>query len=147
MPQIQRHALVRHSAKRMYDLVNSVARYPEWFPWCTGSEVLEHGEELMRARLELRVAGIRSAFTTRNTLVTDSQIQMQLESGPFKKLSGGWTFVPLSDEACKVVLALDFEFSNKIVEFAFGKIFNELTAAMVGAFTQRAKQVYGEQHG
>ncbi len=79
--------------------------------------------------------------------MTNSQIQMQLESGPFKALSGGWTFVPLSDEACKVVLSLDFEFSNKIVEFAFGKIFNELTAAMVGAFTQRAKQVYGERHG
>ena len=65
MPQINRHALVRHSAKRMFDLVNAVERYPAWFAWCSSSEVLEQSDELMRARLELRIAGVRSAFTTR----------------------------------------------------------------------------------
>jgi len=46
-----------------------------------------------------------------------------------------------------VVLELQFEFSNKLVELAFGKIFQELTASMVQAFTERARQVYGVPHG
>ncbi len=44
----------------------------------------------------------------------------------------------------KVELRLEFEFSSKMIEFLFGKIFNELTFNMVNAFTRRAKQVYGE---
>ncbi|MDN6229452.1 MAG: ubiquinone-binding protein, partial [Enterobacterales bacterium] len=37
---------------------------------------------------------------------------------------------------------LDFEFTNKLVELAFGKVFKELAGNMVQAFTSRAKEVY-----
>ena len=63
-------------------------------------------------------------------------------SRPFRKLLGGWHFIPLSDDACKVELHLDFEFTNKLVELAFGKVFKELAGNMVQAFTSRAKEVY-----
>lgn len=39
-------------------------------------------------------------------------------------------------------LHLDFEFTNKLIELAFGKVFKELAGSMVQAFTQRAKEVY-----
>ena len=39
-------------------------------------------------------------------------------------------------------LSLDFEFTNKLIELAFGKIFKELAGSMVQAFTLRAKEVY-----
>ncbi|MNE85515.1 Ribosome association toxin RatA [compost metagenome] len=67
---------------------------------------------------------------------------MQLVDGPFRSLMGGWHFTPLSPEACKVELHLDFEFTNKLIELAFGKVFKELAGNMVQAFTQRAKEVY-----
>ena len=38
---------------------------------------------------------------------------------------------------------LTFEFSNRLLGMAFGKIFSEVTARMVDAFAKRAKQVYG----
>ncbi|EME0905791.1 ubiquinone-binding protein, partial [Vibrio parahaemolyticus] len=65
-----------------------------------------------------------------------------LVDGPFKTLRGGWVFTALDEQACKVELKLEFEFSSKMIEMAFGKIFNELTSNMVNAFTKRAKQVY-----
>jgi ribosome-associated toxin RatA of RatAB toxin-antitoxin module len=57
-------------------------------------------------------------------------------------LSGGWTFTPLSDEACKIELSLEFTFSSKLVDLAFGKVFRSVTGNMVKAFTLRAKEVY-----
>jgi len=143
MPQIERSALVFYSAEQMYALVNDVPSYPEFLPGCSKAEVLASSELEMLARLEVKKAGISQQFTTRNSLVAGKEIRMQLESGPFSQLSGGWHFIPLDEHACKVVLQLDFEFSSKLIEFAFGKVFQELTAAMVGAFTQRAKQIYG----
>lgn len=38
---IQRSALLPYPAQALYDLVNDVARYPEFLPWCSAAEVLE----------------------------------------------------------------------------------------------------------
>ena len=137
MPQIQRHALVRHSSKRMYDLVNSVSNYPKWFTWCTDSEILEQSETLMRARLELRVAGIRSSFITRNTLSPTHKIIMALEEGGFKHLRGEWIFHALSEDACKVSLSLDFETGSMLAP-AFALGFQGLADKMVDDFCRQA---------
>jgi len=67
---------------------------------------------------------------------------MNLVDVPFKTLMGGWKFTPLSADACRIEFHLDFEFTNKLIELAFGRIFKELASNMVQAFTTRAKEVY-----
>lgn len=142
MPQISRSALVMFSAQQMFDLVNDVSRYPEFLPNCSGAKVLCENNHAMSASVEISKAGLRKWFTTENTLVTGKAIEMKLIDGPFKKLAGGWKFTELDEHACKVSLELDFEFTNKLVELAFGKVFNEVANNMVKAFSLRAKQVY-----
>ncbi|MBD3702579.1 type II toxin-antitoxin system RatA family toxin [Klebsiella pneumoniae] len=142
MPQISRTALVPFSAEQMYQLVNDVKSYPDFLPGCTGSRVLELGPTQMTAAVDVSKAGISKTFTTRNTLTSNQSILMSPVDGPFKKLIGGWKFIPLSPEACKIEFHLDFEFTNKLIEMAFGRVFKELAANMVQAFTSRAKEVY-----
>lgn len=142
MKQVTRSALVSFSAEQMYDLINDVEQYPHFLPGCSGSRVLESSSEKMVASVDVSKAGISKTFTTRNDLVPGAAVLMSLVDGPFKVLTGGWYFTPLDDMACKVELKLEFEFASKLVEMAFGKVFNELTSNMVSAFTQRAKQVY-----
>jgi ribosome-associated toxin RatA of RatAB toxin-antitoxin module len=142
MAQISRSALVPYSAEQMYRLVNDVDAYPEFLPGCTGSRVLDNNGDQMTAAVDVSKAGISKTFTTRNTLISNQSILMQLVDGPFRKLTGGWHFTSLGDDACKVELSLDFEFTNMLVEMAFGRIFKELANSMVQAFSQRAKEVY-----
>ncbi|AIW18055.1 ubiquinone-binding protein [Vibrio coralliilyticus] len=142
MKQVSRSALVSFSAEQMFKLVNDVASYPEFLPGCSGSRVIESSGSAMVASVDVSKAGISKTFTTSNELVSGEAILMNLVDGPFKTLKGGWFFTALDDKACKVELKLEFEFSSKMIEMAFGKIFNELTSNMVDAFTQRAKQVY-----
>ncbi|CCG88099.1 type II toxin-antitoxin system RatA family toxin [Erwinia piriflorinigrans] len=142
MSQISRSALVPFSAEQMYRLVNDVDSYPQFLPGCVGSRVLDASPAQMTAAVEVSKAGISKTFVTRNTLTDNQSIDMQLVDGPFRKLSGGWRFTELSDEACKVELNLDFEFTNMLVELAFGRVFKELASSMVQAFTQRAREVY-----
>jgi ribosome-associated toxin RatA of RatAB toxin-antitoxin module len=142
MKQVCRSALVSFSAQQMYDLVNDVARYPEFLPGCSGSRVLEVADGKMVASVDVSKIGVSKTFTTANTLTPAVSILMNLVDGPFKTLTGGWYFIPLDEQACKVELKLEFDFSSKMVELAFGKVFSELTSNMVNAFTQRAKQVY-----
>lgn len=142
MKQVTRSALVAFSAEQMFNLVNDVSRYPEFLPGCSGSTVLEASQDKMVASVAVSKAGISKTFTTSNLLNTGESILMELVDGPFKTLRGGRDFTALDEQACKVELKLEFEFSSKMIEMAFGKVFNELTSNMVNAFTTRAKQVY-----
>ena len=53
MQTIERSATVPYSAQQMYDLVNDVARYPEFIPFCLQGVVHEHRSDFMRASLVL----------------------------------------------------------------------------------------------
>jgi ribosome-associated toxin RatA of RatAB toxin-antitoxin module len=143
MPKINKSALVAYSAEQMYDLVNDVDSYDKFLPGCRRSEVLEQRENFMRAKMLLNKAGVEQELVTANTLTPGRRIDMKLADGPFKSLDGGWRFTPLSDTACKIELELEFTFTSRLVEFAFGKVFKALTSNMVKAFSERAKKVYG----
>ncbi|MBT3724204.1 MAG: ubiquinone-binding protein, partial [Gammaproteobacteria bacterium] len=51
MAKINRSALMPFSAAQMYDIVNSVEKYPEFLPWCASSKVLSQSESTMEASI------------------------------------------------------------------------------------------------
>lgn len=42
-----------------------------------------------------------------------------------------------------MVLDLEFEFANRLVSMAFGRVFTQVANRLVDAFVTRAEQVYG----
>lgn len=144
MPQISRNALVMYSAKSIYDLVNDIEKYPLFLPNCSAASLVEARGNKMVGAIEIKKGLVCKTFTTQNTLTEPTKISMSLVNGPFKYLRGHWYFSPLDDNACKVELTLDYEFSNKLIEVAFGGVFKEVASNMIQAFTQRAKAVYGD---
>ncbi len=143
MPTINRSALVMHSVEKMYSLINDVLAYPKFLPDCTDSRIISADEKSMSASLLVAKGGISKWFTTKNTLVKNQQIKMNLVDGPFKQLVGCWTLTPLAEDACKINLELEYEFANKIIGLAFGRVFTHLANNMVQAFTSRANEVHG----
>jgi ribosome-associated toxin RatA of RatAB toxin-antitoxin module len=138
MPKIQRSALVEHSASRMFALVNDIAAYPRRFAWCESAEVLEADEQRVVARLDLGLGGLRTWFTTENTLAPPHHIDMHLKDGPFRKLGGRWQFHALDESACKVSLTLDFEPQSRLLVPALTLGFQGLADRMVNDFVRVA---------
>ncbi|MDF2077775.1 type II toxin-antitoxin system RatA family toxin [Pseudomonas mendocina] len=141
--RIQRSALLPYPAKALYDLVNDVASYPQFLPWCSASEILEVSETHMLASLEVAKGGIGQRFVTRNVLLPGQRIEMNLQEGPFTSLNGVWEFKALGDKACKISLDLTFDYAGPLVRATLGPLFNQAANTMVDAFCQRAKQLYG----
>ena len=104
--------------------------------------MLSHEGDRMCGELVVSKSGITQTFSTCNTLVQDRQIRLQLNEGPFSKLQGQWEFTPLREDACKVALRLEFEFSGKLINAAFGAVFSQIANSMVDAFCKRADDVY-----
>jgi ribosome-associated toxin RatA of RatAB toxin-antitoxin module len=132
-----------HSGADMYQLINNILAYPEFLTECTESKIISQENNTVTAALLVSKGGLSKWFTTKNTLISDEKIHLSLVNGPFKKLEGFWLLTPLSEEACKVSLELEYEFSNKLVSLAFGRVFDHFSNNLVKRFIQRAKQVYG----
>lgn len=144
MTRIQRSALLRFPADRMFDLVDDIELYPQFLPWCESSEVLRREPGLVEARLDIARGGIRKSFTTRNTFENKEAMHMSLVDGPFKRLDGDWVFLPLREDASKISLDLEFEIAGRLAGMAFGSVFSQICNSLVTAFSQRANALYGQ---
>lgn len=142
MKIIERNALVAFSAQQMFDLVNDVESYPLFMPGCTGASVLAGGANWMEARLDLTKAGLKQSVITINQLDPPRSITLALRSGPFKTFHGLWSFQPLAESACKVIFRLEYEFANKLIGLAVGKLFEQVASEQVDAICKRAKEIY-----
>ena len=146
MSHIKRSALVHYSPAEMYQLVNNVADYAAFLPWCRSSEVKSESETEMLASVEIAKGVLNKTFTTKNQLLKDQRIELQLVDGPFKNLSGFWQFDSLKTEnACKVNLELEFEFDSGLISIAAKPIFTQIANSLVDSFCKRAVDVYGER--
>ena len=141
--RIQRSALLPYSAAALYELINDVPSYPQFLPWCSASEVLEHTDVSMRAALMIAKGHLSQRFVKQNTLVLNESISMALVEGPFSQLHGVWEFKALGEKACKISLDLEFDYAGPIVKATLGPLFTQAANTMVDAFCQRAKQIYG----
>lgn len=143
MIEIRRSALVKYSPAQMFGLVNEVEAYPQRFPWCAGAQVLERGENMLVARLDLKFAGFRQSFTTRNTVDPPHRLEMKLVDGPFRSLDGVWQFIALGDAGCKIDFRLDFDYAGKLGGTALKLGFQGLAGRMVEDFCREAERAYG----
>lgn len=142
MPVVKKSALVRHSVEEMFQLVSDVEGYPKFLPWCHATELLLSTEEKICGRIEVARLGVRQTFSTCNRIDPPHRMQIDLQDGPFRKLTGAWTFTALRADACKVELELDFEFSGRLIDKAFGGVFGQIANSLVDAFCKRADEIY-----
>ena len=153
MKRVHKSVLLWYSPHEMYDLVTAVDRYPQFLPWCERVEVLEQAGDTMTARLHLAYAGVRHAFTTRNTHESARSVLLQLVDGPFSMLEGLWQFRPIGsaggdaadEQACRIEFELDYAFASKALETVLSPVFDKVTDTLVDRFVQRAEQVYGSR--
>ena len=144
MHKVQRSVLVPYSAAQMFDLVADVEKYPEFMPWCGGTEVQSRSEHGMQASVMISFAGMKQSFTTRNTHDYPNHIQLELVDGPFSMLVGNWEFQALAEDACKVLFTLEYAFSNRALEMVVGPVFNRIATSFIDSFTKRAQAIYWE---
>ncbi|MDH5191722.1 MAG: type II toxin-antitoxin system RatA family toxin [Gammaproteobacteria bacterium] len=145
VPNVSKSALIPYSAKEMYDLVADISGYSDFLPWCGGSEIISVNGDEVRARIDLAYKGIQKSFSTINRNQSGKMIEMRLQEGPFKHLEGFWRFESLREDASKVLLDLNYEFSGKILQMTVGPVFNEVANRLVDSFCQRAVEVYGKR--
>ncbi|WP_456407237.1 type II toxin-antitoxin system RatA family toxin [Thiolapillus sp.] len=141
MAIVEKTALVPVPAAILYEIVNDVDRYPEFLPWCKDARLLSRTDDELCGEIVVSKAGVTRAFSTCNRLFPYHRIEIHLKEGPFRKLEGAWEFTELREDACKVALTLEFEFSSGLMDKAFGIVFGQIANSLVDAFCKRANEL------
>ena len=147
MATIKKSALVSHPVAEMFHIVDDIESYPEFLPWCGGTNVKSRKGDEVEASIQIAHNRIRKTFTTRNRVQKNKMIEVQLIDGPFKHLHGFWQFMDLGGKACKVTFDLEYEFSSRLIDMSLGPIFSKIANSMVDAFCQRADDLHGKKSG
>lgn len=145
MTAISRTALVNYTPQEMFALVDDIEHYSDFLPWCRQTIILNREQHEVKASIELARGGVRKTFTTHNHMQPGKMIEIRLIEGPFSHLHGFWRFDALGEQACKVSLDMEFDFSNRLLSLAIGPVFSQIVNSLVDAFVKRAGEVYGRR--
>ena len=143
MAEVHKSVLVAYPARQMFALVDAVEKYPEFLPWCGGTELILRDALLTRATIRINYHGIQQSFSTENAKREPHLIQIKLIEGPFRTLEGGWRFTDLGGAGCKVELSLHYEFASRTLDRLVGPVFGYIANNLIDAFVKRARRIYG----
>jgi ribosome-associated toxin RatA of RatAB toxin-antitoxin module len=135
---IRRSALVAQPATHLFDIIEAAEHYPQFLPWCAGAQIISRDESMVSADIRVRWGGVKFEFRTRNPKQRPEHMSIHLEHGPFRRFQGEWRLTALTEAACKVEFALDYEFESALMTRIAGPTFDRVSNTLVDAFVQRA---------
>lgn len=144
MATVHKQVLIDRPAEAMFALVDYCEHYPEFLPWCGGTEVHQRTEHLTDATLKVDFHGVKTQFRTVNQKQPPLEMRITLKEGPFKHLHGHWRFKPLGAIGCKIEFELHYEFANKLLDKVLGSVFDKIAQTFVDAFVARAHAISPE---
>ena len=140
MNEVKKSVIVPHTPEKMYNLVNDIANYPKYLPWCKSTKVIEANDNSITGAIYIEYLKIKTHFITKNTNTKFSKIKFELVEGPFTSFYGEWIFTPLGDTGCKIDFILCYQFSNKLLEKIIGPVFNHINKNIIECFIKEANK-------
>lgn len=141
--EIRRSALIGYPAPETFDLIEAAEHYPAFLPWCARAVILARDSAMVMARISIAYRGLAFDLTTRNPKRRPDWMAIHLEQGPFRRFEGVWRVTALSEGACRIELALRYEFDGAIVGRLVRGVFDGVADTLVDAFARRAESKLG----
>jgi coenzyme Q-binding protein COQ10 len=142
MPTHAEKRVLPYTPEQLFVLVADVERYPEFLPWCVGARVKERRPDFMVVDMIIGFRMFRERFTSRVALDPPGQIDVTYAEGPFRRLTNHWVFEKVPG-GCRINFYVDFEFRSRLMQRMIEVLFGEAVRRMVGAFENRARDLYG----
>jgi coenzyme Q-binding protein COQ10 len=146
-----RHSLTRvlpYAPGQLFALVGDVERYPQFVRWVSALRTWNRrdggeGTILLDAEAEVHFSVVRERFSTRVRLDEPAlAIDVDLLSGPFRRLENRWRFRP-HPAGAELTFEIDFDFGSRLLERLLAANFQRAVTKLVACFERRAKVLYG----
>ena len=137
--------------EQMYAIAADVERYPEFIKLIRGARVSKrerHPDGTQTCRSEIDIVynklNIHQSFASDVTLDPKAlTIRSVSTQKPMKRLDSRWVFRALAEGGSAVDYDVDYELSNRVLQFVMNKSFDYAMQKVVEAFEKRARALYG----
>ena len=140
MAIIERTIEVETSAEKIYEVVSDIDSYPSFLTWCDSSKILSREGHLVTASLTINIFSFKSTITTLNKFYRPTQIEMNLQEGPFKSFKGTWNFEVITSEKTRVRYTMEYQIVNPITDFMLKQRLSSFIDQFVGDFAKNFKE-------
>lgn len=145
--QVRKSVLMPYPAESMFDIIEQAEHYPQFIPWCSAAEILERTDEIVAARVSMRVGGLQLALETRNPKRRPEWLQLKMVRGPLRRFEGEWRLTPLNAVACRIDFTLIYEIGDGVIQRVAGPVFARMAESMVDAYVVRAERILPRPSG
>ncbi len=132
-----------YTPQQMFDLVADVKRYQEFLPWVAATRIRSDSETQMVADLVVGFRSLKETFTSQVNKHRPDNITIDYIEGPLKHLHNSWKFTSDGQGGTEVDFCVDFAFRSRLFEALAGQMFDRALRKMIGAFEDRARELYG----
>ena len=140
MTNSQREEIVNHSAKRLFDIVLDIEKYPEYIPWCTKIVINERKNNEIYADMYVKYKFILAQKFGSQVRFNKNELTIQTNyiEGPLKDLTTNWKFETINKKKSKIVFDVNFEFKNFIHQKFAETFYPLIENKMIYSFKKRA---------
>jgi coenzyme Q-binding protein COQ10 len=141
-----------YTPDQLFALVGDVNAYPDFVPWITSMRTwnarrLGEYVEAVVAEAGVGFSFLKERFSTRvRRDPTARQIDVDLLSGPFKRLANRWQFHE-DPGGTRVEFDIDFQFKSRLLQALLTANFSHAVDRLMECFEARAKALYGAEPG
>lgn len=133
-----------YSPEQLYALVIDIEKYPEFLPWCKAARIVERKPDHFIGELVISFNHMTESYQSKVMGSPEAhRIEVELVSGPFKRLSNHWHFEKVKG-GTNIHFAVEFEFRSRLLETLIGGVFMRALEKMDAAFVARADALYGK---
>ena len=146
MPSASIKKKIPCSKKNLIEMVLDIEKYPEFVPWCLGSEIHERTDkgDTIEIKADLTIGKSFFRDTYKSFVVynkSKDSIHVSNLGGPLRHLENEWFFKQDNDSS-EVEFYVDFELKNKILNVLMIKSFDLGLKKIADAFEKRAIQLF-----
>jgi coenzyme Q-binding protein COQ10 len=138
-----------YAPDELFALVGDVMAYPEFVPWITSmrtwnARTLSEGVETVDAEAGIGFSFLKERFSSRvRRDATARRIDVDLLSGPFKRLANRWEFFEAEGGGTRVEFDIDFQFKSRLLEALLIANFAHAVDRLMACFENRARTLHG----
>lgn len=130
----------------LYELVLDIEAYPEFVPYCTAAQIIEHNHKSIIADLTIQFSIFRQKYRSLVMLQPgedECKITVESISWPIKSLSNIWLFQS-HEQGAIVTIDLKCSLKSAILSNILGIAMHDVASKTMTAFENRAIQIYGK---
>jgi len=143
MKSSQQEIIINHSAKKLYNIVLDIEKYPDFLPWCSEIIIKSKSSEEILADMKVNYNYLLNQTFTSHVFFNSKKLVINTKyiKGPLKNLKTKWIFKELKQNKTKVLFNVTFEF-QKYLHQKFAEFFFELIEhKMIDSFKKRADDI------